>query len=114
MRHSLNIIRIFDWKNFNVKSSKAYFSTLESKISFTTDLWTSPNNKAFAAVTAHFIDNDWVLHETVVDFGLMSGRHDGANIADGFSQVLENFGIMAKVLDFFNPSFILDLSFIIL
>ncbi|CAG8584946.1 9092_t:CDS:2, partial [Gigaspora rosea] len=40
-------------------------------------LWTSPNNKSFVAVTAHYINDNWVLQELIIDFGLMTGKHDG-------------------------------------
>ncbi|CAG8807308.1 37709_t:CDS:2, partial [Gigaspora margarita] len=76
----------------------AYFTTIESKISFTSDLWMSPNNKAFISVTAHYVDENWALKETVVDFGLINGRHTGINIANGFFKVLNDYGIMMKLL----------------
>ncbi|CAG8718934.1 14105_t:CDS:1, partial [Dentiscutata heterogama] len=46
----------------------AYLSSINSKISFTSDLWTSPNNKAFISVTAHYIDDNWTLKEILVNF----------------------------------------------
>jgi hypothetical protein len=71
---------------------------VDSKISFTMDLWTSPNNKAFVSCTAHYIDKEWNFHELLVDFGLMRGKHEGANIAEGFIDVLRKYGLMTKVL----------------
>jgi hypothetical protein len=32
-----------------------------SKVSFTTDCWTSPNNIAFMGVTVHYIDENWTM-----------------------------------------------------
>ncbi|CAJ0830756.1 12504_t:CDS:2 [Entrophospora sp. SA101] len=110
------LIEIFRYLNPNVKPVKAdaikntimklykegkrelkvYLSTINSKISFTSDLWTSPNNKAFVSATAHYIDDDWVLHETVVDFGLMKGKHEGVKIANGFFDVLKDYDIISK------------------
>jgi hypothetical protein len=75
---------------------KTYLSNIQSKISFTLDLWTSPNNKAFVSATGHYIDDEWVLHEVVIDFGLISGRHDGENIADGFFSVLKQYDLTTK------------------
>jgi hypothetical protein len=74
-----------------------YLQTIESKISLTIDLWTSPNNKAFVSTTAHFIDNAWKLREILIDFGVLSGRHDGANIADGVYSVIGEYGLVRKV-----------------
>jgi hypothetical protein len=76
---------------------QSYLHKNESKISLTIDLWTSSNNKAFVSTTAHFIDNDWVLKEVLIDFGVLSGRHDGANIADGVYSVLREYEITYKV-----------------
>ncbi|CAJ0889152.1 4547_t:CDS:2, partial [Entrophospora sp. SA101] len=110
------LIEIFRYLNPNVKPVKAdaikntimklykegkrelkvYLSTINSKISFTSDLWTSPNNKAFVSATAHYIDDDWVLHKTVVDFGLMKGKHEGVKIANGFFDVLKDYDIISK------------------
>lgn len=64
------------------------------------DIWTSPNNKSFVSATGHYIDSNWVLQEMVIDFGLMSGRHNGANIADGFFNILQDYGIESKVCYF--------------
>ncbi len=34
---------------------KDFFSSIDSRISFTTNIWTSPNDLAFMAITAHWI-----------------------------------------------------------
>ena len=34
----------------------------QGRVSVTTDLWTTSNqNKGYMAVTAHFVDDDWIL-----------------------------------------------------
>jgi hypothetical protein len=77
--------------------SQDYLHTIDSKISLTIDLWTSSNNKAFVSTTAHFIDNDWTLQEILIDFGVLSGHHDGENIADGVYSVLKEYDLVHKV-----------------
>ena len=79
------------------KDIKDYLTGINNKISFTIDIWTSLNNKSFIAVIAHYIDEDWNIRDLLVDFGLVSGRHDGANIADGFFNVLTDYKIAFKV-----------------
>ena len=74
-----------------------YFSSAKSKISLTSDLWTSPHNKAFISVTGHYIDTDWNLCETIIDFDLLKGKHDGINIANGFFDILQSYNITSKV-----------------
>ena len=41
----------------NVAKMQTVLQKLQSKISFTTDIWTSPSMKSFLSITAHFIDN---------------------------------------------------------
>jgi hypothetical protein len=74
-----------------------YLQTIKSKISLTIDLWTSSNNKAFVSITAHFINNEWMLQEILIDFGVLSDRHDGENIADGVYTVLKEYDLVHKV-----------------
>jgi hypothetical protein len=43
-------------------------------ISFTLDAWTSPNQKAFMAVTAHGISADWKMMDVVVGMPAVEGK----------------------------------------
>jgi len=67
---------------FEVKKNemKESFDKLDSKVSFTTDCWTSPNNLAFMGVTAHYIDKDWNIQVTTLDFLPLSGPHTESNL----------------------------------
>ena len=38
------------------------------RVCLTTDAWTSPQNKSYMCLTAHFIDNDWILHKKILNF----------------------------------------------
>ncbi|CAI5458675.1 unnamed protein product [Closterium sp. Yama58-4] len=42
---------------------KVRLGALSSKISFTCDLWTAPNNEQFMAITAHWIDKNWEIYK---------------------------------------------------
>jgi hypothetical protein len=90
--------RIMD--NFDVKQSemKLIFENLDSKVSFTTDCWTSPNNLAFMGVTAHYINEDWELQVTTLDFIHLPGPHTGSNLHKCFVSVLETYGLETKTL----------------
>ena len=70
---------------------------LPGKISFTTDLWTSPSAKNFMAITAHFINDKWELESLVLDFAQIWGKHSGDNIKNIFTSCLESFKIQTKV-----------------
>ncbi|CAG8447903.1 3561_t:CDS:2, partial [Gigaspora rosea] len=62
---------------------RTYLFNISSKLFFTLDLWTSPNNKSYISDMAHYIDENWALKEITIDFGLLSRKHDGVNIANG-------------------------------
>jgi len=39
----------------------------KSRIAITTDMWTSSNqNKRYMAVTVHYIDENWNLHNQII------------------------------------------------
>ncbi len=67
-------------------------------ISFTTDLWTSGNNKAIMAITATWVTKDFKMYEAVIAFREIKGEHSGVNIAAVFYEALKEFGIENKVL----------------
>ncbi|CAI5479300.1 unnamed protein product [Closterium sp. Yama58-4] len=54
---------------------------LGCKVSFTIDIWTAPNNKAWLVVTGHWIDESFQLRTMVLEFSDMLGRHGGKEIA---------------------------------
>ncbi|CAG8819299.1 18413_t:CDS:1, partial [Gigaspora rosea] len=60
-----------------------YLFNISSKLSFTSDLWTSSNNKSYISAMAHYIDENWALKEIIINFGLLSGKHNSVNIANG-------------------------------
>ncbi|CAG8683994.1 4531_t:CDS:1, partial [Ambispora leptoticha] len=62
-----------------------------SKISLTTDLWTSNSCKAFLGVTAHWIDVNWQIQSRVLDLAPFEGPHTGINIANAFVRICEDF-----------------------
>jgi hypothetical protein len=74
---------------------KDFFSSIDSRISFTTDIWTFPNDLAVMAITAHWISADFKIHSMLMDF---FGSHSGVNIEKAFSQSLIEFNVFHKKL----------------
>ena len=68
-------------------------------LSFATDAWTSPNHKAYIAVTVHF-ENSGVPMSMLLDLIEVARSHSGFNLATAFSKILEEFGISDKVSKF--------------
>ena len=68
-------------------------------LSFATDVWTSPNHKAYVAVTVHF-ENAGVLISMLLNLIEVACSHTGFNLVMAFSKILEEFGISDKVGNF--------------
>ena len=76
---------------------KAYFKEIEASINITLDIWTSPNGKSILGITAHWIDNNWVLRETLIDVVELFQSHTGFNIAAKVFKSFQEYGIDKKV-----------------
>jgi hypothetical protein len=68
----------------------------KGQLNFATDAWTSPNHKAFIAVTVHF-EIDGVPMCMLLDLVEVATSHSGMNLAAAFAQILNEFGISEKV-----------------
>jgi len=69
-------------------------------LNFATDAWTSPNNKAYVAVSVHF-ENEGVPISMLLDLVEVPCSHSGLNLAAAFAKILDDFGISDKVLVIF-------------
>jgi hypothetical protein len=65
-------------------------------LSFATNAWTSPNHKAYVAVTVHF-EEGGVLISMLLDIVEVARSHSGLNLAAAFAKILDDFGIADKV-----------------
>jgi hypothetical protein len=68
-------------------------------LNFATDLWTSPNHKAYVAVTVHF-ENAGVPISMLLDIVEVVCSHSGFSLAAAFAKILEDFGISDKASNF--------------
>jgi len=60
------------------------------------DVWTSPNHRAYVAVTVHF-EHEGVPISMLLDLVEVAQSHSGVNLAEVFVKILEDFGIEDKV-----------------
>ena len=75
-----------------LKNSKEH----EGDLNFATDTWTSPNNKAYVAVSVHF-EVHGVPVGMLLDVVEVPCSHTGVNLAAAFAKILDDFGISDKV-----------------
>jgi hypothetical protein len=66
--------KIMDLYTNNISKIQEVFENILGKVSFTIDIWTSPSNKSFLALTAHYIDQNWELKNVLVDFIQIFGK----------------------------------------
>ena len=65
-------------------------------LNYATYAWTSPNHKAYIAVTVHF-KNNGVPVSMLLNLVELPCSHSGINLAGAFTQILKDFGISHKV-----------------
>ncbi|EXX59676.1 hypothetical protein RirG_186940 [Rhizophagus irregularis DAOM 197198w] len=91
-----DVLKLYNKYRIDVKHM---LQNVLGKLSFTLDCWTSTNNIAFLGITCHFVDVDWCLKETLVDFIHLSGSHSGENLAKEFLKSIdEDFNILTKIM----------------
>jgi len=73
-----------------------YCEAHEGRISIAIDAWSSPNHKAFLAITVHLLRDGNPLH-MVLDIIELAKVHTGRNMARAIVNTLEDFGITRKV-----------------
>ena len=70
--------------------------TYNGDLNFATDAWTSPNHKAFVAISVH-LEHDGEPLAMLLDIIEVAKSHSGLNLAEAFAKVLSDFGISDKV-----------------
>ncbi|KAK9174668.1 hypothetical protein WN944_029705 [Citrus x changshan-huyou] len=71
---------------------KSILSANKQRVCITTDTWTSIQMSNFMVVTAHFIDEEWVLHKRILTFTPIS-NHKGDGIGKLIKNCLIDWGI---------------------
>ena len=66
------------------------------KLNFATNMWTSPNHKAYVALTVH-LEHDGKALSLLLDIVEVARSHSGINLVIVLADVLQTFGIEKKV-----------------
>ena len=69
----------------------------DGHLSFATDAWTSPNQRAFVAITVH-LEHKGEPVSMLLDIVEVARSHSGDNLAAAFAKIMEDYGISEKVL----------------
>jgi hypothetical protein len=71
--------------------------TYEGRLSFGTDAWTSPNHRAYIAITVH-LEKEGRPFSMILDVIEVARSHSGTNLAEAFGAVMTEFGIENKMM----------------
>ena len=88
-------------ENYNIKKNDLVneISQISSKVSLTTDIWTSDVSKdCYLGITMHYINNDWKLKNLLLDIIPINGSHTAELITNNLLQIFEEFNINHKIL----------------
>ncbi|KAL6335030.1 hypothetical protein AAG906_025817 [Vitis piasezkii] len=58
-----DIMKIYEFEKGKMSS---YLEKLETRMTITTNMWTSNQKKGYMAITMHYIDESWLLHHHIV------------------------------------------------
>ncbi|GMJ02868.1 DAYSLEEPER [Hibiscus trionum] len=71
---------------------KNSFGQDTSRICLTTDTWTSLQRVSYTVLTAHWIDEEWMLQKRIINFFPISA-HRGENIGQALEKCIRDWGI---------------------
>ncbi|XP_076936183.1 zinc finger BED domain-containing protein RICESLEEPER 2-like [Bidens hawaiensis] len=89
-----HILRVYDREKMILKDK---LQSMTSRICLTSDLWTSLTTDGYMALTAHYVDEDWVLRKKVLNFRFIPPPHTGFIIAEHMINFLAEWGIEKKI-----------------
>ena len=69
----------------------------DGRLNFATDAWTSPNQRAYVAITVHLEHNGEPIL-MLLDVVEVAKSHTGVNLAAAFAKILEDYNISDKVM----------------
>jgi hypothetical protein len=69
----------------------------DGRLNFATDAWTSPNQRAYVAITVH-LEHQGEPVSLLLDIVEVAKSHTGVNLASAFAKILEDYGISDKVM----------------
>ncbi|KAG8653823.1 hypothetical protein MANES_05G070350v8 [Manihot esculenta] len=96
---SRNSIKKYILNIYDVEFNKLYKSLekLKSRIAITTDLWTSNQKKGYMSITAHYIDDFWVLQNWILRFVYVPTPHTKEELAKYLMEAFSKWNIETKI-----------------
>ncbi|RZC67124.1 hypothetical protein C5167_010814 [Papaver somniferum] len=67
------------------------------RICLTSDMWTSVTTTGYIILTAHYVDQDWILQKKLLNFCPLPPPHTGEHLSSKLFAMIEDWGIEDKV-----------------
>ncbi|KAH9686208.1 BED-type domain-containing protein [Citrus sinensis] len=85
------VFKLFD---FEKAKTMALLEDITSKVSITTDMWTSSHQKkGYMVVTVHFIDNSWTLRNRILRFIYVPSPHTAEALFNELAKCLLDWNV---------------------
>ncbi|MBW0497988.1 hypothetical protein O181_037703 [Austropuccinia psidii MF-1] len=84
---------------FHQEKLHTLISDSGKQLAFTTDTWSSPNIKAFMAITGHFIDKTFNLISVLLGLTEIEGNHSGQSLANQFLTTLKQHDLEDSIIE---------------
>lgn len=89
-----DVLKIYEAEKEKLKES---LESITSRICLTSDLWSSLASNGYMTLTAHYVDNNWMLQRRVLVFRHLPPPHDGQNVGEKLISFLQEWGIERKI-----------------
>jgi hypothetical protein len=76
------------------------FASLDSRVSFTTDMWTSIQELGYICLTAHYIDEEFKLHNHLLNFKQVPHPHNSTAIHSTIMECLYEWDLSNRAFAF--------------
>jgi hypothetical protein len=73
------------------------FEGLNSRVCFTSDIWTSSVNLGYLCLTTHYIDKDFKFHKKIIAFRQIPYPHTGLAVANMVEKILVEWKLDNKI-----------------
>lgn len=70
---------------------------LTSRVSLTTDMWTSSQLMSYMCITCHFVSENWKLQKRVIWFSEAQTPHNGTNLFNIMLECMQYWGLPKKI-----------------
>ncbi|XP_057538292.1 putative AC transposase isoform X1 [Amaranthus tricolor] len=89
-----DVVKMYEREKENLKF---LLGSISSRICLTSDCWSSITSDGYITLTAHYVDDNWVLKKKLLNFCFMPPPHTGVHLSDHVCSLLKDWGILQKI-----------------